>query len=170
MCTFCFIRNHSGATPVVFMVMWMPARLLNADFFRLYFVNDAHSPTFERGQKCSAVKDPDRTSLPSKLPKTISVSFIKSSLHFTNILFYIFSVRITLLEGRQPSTLGVQIRSLNPPLRAFTPWAQTILTHRVPHAVRHPAFLDPMCTLQSYLWDKHLKWLRIGFWMRAFSR
>ena len=38
------------------------------------------------GQKGSTVKDPDRTSLPSKLPKTISVSFIKSSLHFTNIL------------------------------------------------------------------------------------
>ena len=34
------------------------------------------------GQKDSTVKDPDRASLPSKLPKTISVSF----LHFTNIL------------------------------------------------------------------------------------
>ena len=33
------------------------------------------------------MNDPDRTSLPSKLPKTISVSFIiKSSLHFTIIL------------------------------------------------------------------------------------
>ena len=38
------------------------------------------------GQKGSTVKDPDRTSLPPKLPKTISVSSTKSSLYFTNII------------------------------------------------------------------------------------
>ena len=37
-------------------------------------------------QKGSTVKDPDRTSLPSKLPKNHLSLLYKSSLHFTNIL------------------------------------------------------------------------------------
>ena len=41
------------------------------------FKNKIHQiDRIEGGQKCSAVKDPDRTSLPSKLPKNTSVSFI----------------------------------------------------------------------------------------------
>ena len=47
------------------------------------------------------MKDPDRTSLPSKLPKTISVSFIKPSVHFTNIPSGIMILRTaTLPYGR----------------------------------------------------------------------
>ena len=62
-------RNH------LLHFRWQMSNILR----RTYSIEKQNTPNwphFGGGQKCSAVKDSDRTSLPSELPKNISVSFI----------------------------------------------------------------------------------------------